>query len=44
MATTSVIFFPNTKRGTLSRLREREDELSSVTGFRIRFQEAEGQT
>ena len=43
VATTSVIFVPNTKGGTLTRkLREREDELSSVTGFRIRFQEAGG--
>ena len=34
---------PNTKGGTLTRkLREIEDELSSVTGFRIKFKEAGG--
>jgi hypothetical protein len=43
VATTTVIFVPNTKGGTLTRkLKEREDELSNVTGFRIRFQEAGG--
>ena len=41
--TTTVVFVPNTKAGLLhKKLREREDKLSEITGFRMRFQEAGG--
>ena len=41
--TTTVVFVPNTKGGTLvKKLKEREDKMSELTGFRIRFQEAGG--
>ena len=40
---TTVIFVPNTPGGLLIRkLREKEDELSRLTGFKIKFQEAGG--
>ena len=39
----SVIFVPNTKGGILiGKLREKEEELSKLTGFRIKYQEAGG--
>ena len=39
----SVIFVPNTKGGILTKkLRENEDRLCDITGFRIKFQEAGG--
>jgi hypothetical protein len=39
----SVIFVPNTKRGILTeKLRENEDRLAEITGFRMKFQEAGG--
>ena len=41
--TTSVMFVPNTRRGILvNRLKEGEDELARITGFRIKYQEAGG--
>ena len=43
IAATTLVFLPNTKAGLLQRkLREREDKLSEITGFRMRFQEAGG--
>ena len=43
MATSTVVFVPNTRAGLLLRkLRESEERMSNVTGFRIRFQEAGG--
>ena len=41
--TGTVVFVPSTKGGILTRkLREREEVLAGLTGFRIRFQEAGG--
>ena len=41
--TTTVVFVPNTKGGILvKKLKEKEDSMSDITGFRIRFQEAGG--
>ena len=41
--TATVVFVPSTKGGVLTRkLREREEVLASLTGFKIRFQEAGG--
>ena len=38
--TTTVVFVPNTKRGIL--VNKQENNMSNITGFRIRFQEAGG--
>ena len=41
--TTTVIFVPSTMGGVLVRkLREREDTMSDLTGFRVKYQEAAG--
>ena len=41
--TETVMFVPHSKGGTLTRtLREREEVLSSITGYRVRYQEAGG--
>ena len=41
--TATVVFVPSTKGGVLTRkLREREEVLAGLTGFKIRFQEAGG--
>ena len=39
----TVIFVPNTRGGLLTKkLKEKEDELCEMTGFRVKFQEAGG--
>ena len=41
--TTTVVFVTNTKGGILDKkLKEKEDSISDITGFRIRFQETGG--
>ena len=43
ISTKTVVFVPNTKGGMLVRkLRERENILGGLTGFRVKFQEAGG--
>ena len=43
MATSTVVFVPNIRTSLLLRkLKESEERMSDVTGFRIRFQEAGG--
>jgi hypothetical protein len=43
MENSSVMFVPSTKRSILiNSLKEREQELSSITGFRVKYQEAGG--
>ena len=39
----TVVFIPSTKGGLLvGKLREEEDKMAALTGFRIKFQEAGG--
>ena len=41
MQPSSVMFVPNSKGGILTkRLRENEDRMSGITGFRVKYQEA----
>ena len=40
---TTVMFVPNSKRSLIvNKLKEREDEMANITGFRIKYQEAGG--
>ena len=43
IATTTVMFVPTTRRGLLTTmLKEQEDKLANMTGFRVKYQEAGG--